>query len=285
MSLTTWKKQGIIERVLGPTPWISPLVIIPKKSGGVRICVDMRAPNKAIHRERHPSPTIDDLIHTLNGAKVFSKLDLRSGYHQLSLAPESRYITTFATHRGLRRYTRLNFGTKSASEIFQNIINEQIHDMLGVLNISDDVIVFGKTQEAHDTALQAVFRKFSEVGLTLNKTKCEFNKKSLTFFGFVFTAEGISPDPEKVQAIHSASPPTSASGVRSFLGMATYCAKFIPQFSDNSEPLRELTKKDTPFQWTSKHETAFKIRSWPTLIQQRKPNWSQMHHHAGYLQF
>ena len=214
--LDSLERQGIIEKVDGPTPWISPLVIIPKKNRDVRVCVDMRMANKAINRERHPSPTVDDLIHTLNGATVFSKLDLCSGYHQLSLAPESRYITTFATHKGLRRYTRLNFGTNSASEIFQNTINEQIRDIQGILNISDDVIVFAKTQDAHDKALQAVFQKLSDVSLMLNKSKCEFNKHSLTFFGFVFSAEGISPDPKKVQAIHNASPPTSTSGVRSF---------------------------------------------------------------------
>ena len=100
--------------------------------------------NKAIRRERHPAPTIDDLIQTLNGATVFSKLDLRSGYHQLTIAPECRYITTFAMHKGLRRYSRLNFGTNSASEIFQKVINEQMHDIPGTLNISDDVIIFAR---------------------------------------------------------------------------------------------------------------------------------------------
>ena len=124
--LESLEQQRIIEKVEGPTPWVSPLVTIPKKNGEVRLCVDMRIANKAIKRERHPSPTIDDLIHYLNGATVFSKLDLRSGYHQLSLAKESRYITTFATHKGLRRYARLNFGTNSASEIFQHAISEQL---------------------------------------------------------------------------------------------------------------------------------------------------------------
>jgi hypothetical protein len=100
--LDNLESQGIIEKVEGPTPWVSPLVVIPKKNDDVRLCVDMRMANKAINRERHPSPTIDDLIHTLNGATVFSKLDLRAGYHQLALSPESRYITTFATHKGLR---------------------------------------------------------------------------------------------------------------------------------------------------------------------------------------
>lgn len=199
--------QGIIEKVDGATPWVSPLVVTPKKNGSVRLCVDMRRPNEAIRRERHPSPTLDDLIHILNGATTFSKLDLRSGYHQIPLAPESQQITTFATHEGLRHYRKLNFGTNSASEIFQNIISEQLHDIPGSFNISDDVIVFGKTQADHNRALKAVFQKFSDVNLTLNQSKCEFNKPSISFFGFVFSKDGISPDPEKVQSIQNMSPP------------------------------------------------------------------------------
>ena len=251
------KEQHIIERVDGPTPWVPPLVLIPKKNGAVRICVDMRRANKAITRECYPTPTVDDLIHTLNGATVFSKLDLRSGYHQIMLASQSRYITTFATHQGLRRYCRLNFGTNSASEIFQKLINEQIHDIPGALNISDDVIIFGKTQADHDNALKAVFQKIAEVNLTLNKSKCEFNKRSISFFGFVFSEKGISPDPIKVESIEKAFQPTTTHAVRSFLGMATYCAKFIPNFSKISEPLRKLTKKDQPFLWGEEQETSF----------------------------
>jgi hypothetical protein len=129
------EQQGIIEAVEGPTPWVSPLVVIPKKNGEIRLCVDMREANKAIHRERHPTPTVDDLIHALNGATVFSKLDLSSGYHQLSLAPESRYITTFATHKGLRRFARLNFGTNSASEVFQKVVSDQIRDIPSAMNV------------------------------------------------------------------------------------------------------------------------------------------------------
>ena len=253
--------QGIIEKVHGPTPWVSPLVIIPKKNKEIRLCVDMRMPNKAIIRERHPSPVIDDLIQALNGATVFSKLDLKSGYHQLTLAPECRYITTFATHKGLRRYTRLNFGTNSASEIFQHVIHEQIRDLEGVINISDDIIVFGKTQEAHDLALEAILQRFLKVGLTVNKGKCEFGRNSVEFFGYIFSDKGISPDPNKVKVIHQAEPPTSVSGVRSFLGMATYCAKFIPNFSDVTKPLRELTKKDVTFKWTSEVEAFNKVKT------------------------
>ena len=119
VELKKLEMQGIIEKVEGPTPWISPLVVIPKRNCEVRLCIDMRMANRAIQRERHPTPTVDDLVDALNVATVFSKLDLRSGYHQLVLAQESRYITTFVTHEGLRRYTRLNFGTNSTCEIFQ----------------------------------------------------------------------------------------------------------------------------------------------------------------------
>ena len=217
----------------------------------------MRMANRAIQRERHPSPTVDDLINELNAAQVFSKLDLRSGYHQLSLAPESRYITTFATHKSLRRYKRLNFGTNSASELFQQVIHDQIHDIPGAINISDDVIIYGKSQEQHDAALHAVCQRFADIGLTLNRAKCQFSQTQLTFFGMVFSPEGISGDPLKVSAIKNASSPNSVKDVRSFLGMAAYCSKFIPNFSTLSEPLRKLTVKNAKFCWTKREQNAF----------------------------
>ena len=177
------------------------------------------ATGQAIQRERHPTPTptADDLIHKLNGATVFTKLDRRSGYHQLSLAQESRHITTFATHKGLHRYKKLNFGTNPASEIFQHVINEQNRDIPNALNISDDIIIFGQTQVDHDAALRAVFERFSQIGLTLNQDKCELSQSQLTFFGFVFSSEGVSPDPAKVQAIHKCSTPKSVKEYAVFL--------------------------------------------------------------------
>ena len=131
--------QDIIERVDGPTPWISPIVTPPKPNdpNSIRLCVDMREANKAVMRERHLTPTIDNIIHDLNGNTIFSKLDLRSGYHQLELHPDSRYITTFSTHAGLWRYKRLNFGISSASEVFQNTIQTVLQGIPGVCNISD----------------------------------------------------------------------------------------------------------------------------------------------------
>ncbi|VDI13935.1 Hypothetical predicted protein [Mytilus galloprovincialis] len=193
------ERLDIIERVHGPTPWVSPIVVAPKPKspGEIRICVDMRLPNQAIQRERHITPTIDDLIVDLNGAKVFSKMDLLNGYHQLELTQESRNITTFTTHVGLRRYKRLSFGVTSAAEIFQNTLSTALEGLNGVRNISDDIIVFGASQDEHDTRLTALFQRINEKGLTLNKKKCEFNKDSLEFYGHIFSSKGISADPRK----------------------------------------------------------------------------------------
>ena len=121
-----------------------------------------RQANKAIKRERHVTPTIKEMIGDLNGAKVFTKLDLNQGYNQLELAPESRYITTFGSHMGLMRYKRLNFGISSAAEIFQNVIRETLEGIDGAKNISDDILVFGKSHEEHDQNLRAVFQRLRE---------------------------------------------------------------------------------------------------------------------------
>ena len=158
------------------------------------------------------------------------------------LAEENQYTTTFATHKGLHRYKRLNFGTNSVSELFQKVIYDQLHDIPVAINISDDVIIYGNSQQEHDTALYNVCERFAKVGLTLNKEKCLFGQNKLTFFGMVFSAKGISADPDKVSAIKNISPRTSVKDVRSFFGMATYCAKFILNFSDFSE--RTTTKAD-----------------------------------------
>ena len=138
--------MDVIERVTQPTSWVSPLVAAPNPNNAdaVRLCVDMRCVNKAVLRERHVMPTVDDIISDLNGATTFSKLDLNQGYHQLELTPESRDATTFSTQDGLWRYKRLNFGVSSASEIFQHAIARALSGIDGVKNMSDDIIVYGK---------------------------------------------------------------------------------------------------------------------------------------------
>src|SRR5436190_6540738 len=125
------------------------MVIVPKKDESLRLCVDMRVPNKAIKRERFPVTTIDDIISIVNGSKLYSKLDLNKGFHQLELSPESRDITTFATHLGLFRYKRLSFGICSAPEKFHQVVRQLILNIPGCINVSDDILIFGKSEHDH----------------------------------------------------------------------------------------------------------------------------------------
>ena len=151
--LQTLLRQDIIEPADGSTAWINPVVLVPKKQGGVRLCIDMRMVNKAIERERHMMPTLDEVIMDLNGATIFSKVDLKSDYHQLVLSEDSRNITTFSTHMGLYRNKRLSFGINAAAEKFQQMVQTAISDLPNCKNISDDIIIFGKNRQEHDVAL------------------------------------------------------------------------------------------------------------------------------------
>ncbi|CAB4035596.1 Retrovirus-related Pol poly [Paramuricea clavata] len=249
----------IIERASGPTSWVSPVVAAPKphNPSEVRVCGDYRQPNRAIIRERHPIPTVEELMEDMTGACVFSKLDLRAGYHQIELEEESRSVTTFCTHEGLYRYKRLPFGISSASEVFQNVLQQSLQGLHGVRNIADDLIVWGKSQEEHDRNLEALFQRLDAKGLTLNGDKCEYNQPSLWFYGYSLSKDGLSADPKKVEAIVKTTTTQNVAQLRSFLGLANYCARFIKDFATLSAPLNELTKKSTKWQWTVIHQQAF----------------------------
>ena len=217
----------------------------------------MRQANKAIKRERHITPTIDDIIAKLSGSTVFSKLDMNQGFHQCVLSKASRNITVFSTHVGLRRYKRLNYGISASPEIFQNEVRQALEGLEGCLNISDDIIIYGANQDNHDKNLQAVFERLKQKNLTLNRSKCVFSQKQVKFFGFIFSEQGISADPEKVDAIKKAERPNSPSEVRSFLGMVGFVSRFIHDYSTITEPLRKLTKADEPWIWSEQQENAF----------------------------
>ena len=151
-------REDIIEQVEGPTPWVNPVVVVRKPNGDVRLCVDTRCANKAIIRERHPIPTIDEVLEDMQEASVFSKLDLKWGYHQIELSEESRSITTFVTHKGLFRYKRLMFGITSAPEKYQQVIKQVLNDCSGA---------------EHDERLKEVLTRLRDKGLTLNEGKCQ----------------------------------------------------------------------------------------------------------------
>jgi hypothetical protein len=174
------ESQDIIEKVNSPTPWVSP-VIVPKLNGDIRLCIDIRVANKAINRERHPIPTVDEFLYQMNGGEVFTKLDMNPGFHQIELEEDSREIT-FVTHKGLYRYKRLMFGINAAPEKYQQVVSQVFHDIEGVQNISDDIVVFGSSKEEHNKRLKEhnkrlkqVLDRIREKRLTLNKDKCEFS--------------------------------------------------------------------------------------------------------------
>jgi len=196
--------------------------------------------NKYIKRTRHAIPTLRELETRLNGAKYFSHLDMNDGYVQLELAEESRKLTTFYTHRGLKRFKRLHFGVNSAAEIFNEEVRKIVAKEPNAVSIYDDILVFGATPEKYDEALRHIFELWREHGLTLSLKKSRLNLPAVKFFGKVFSSEGISPDPDKVAALKAAG------------------------FAQATAPLRELLKVNAKFQWTPECQISFE-RVWEML--------------------
>jgi transposase InsO family protein len=275
-------KNMLNAKVIQPStsPWAAPIVMVPKKDGTKRMCVDFRKINQVTVPNSYPLPQIDDILSSLGGAKFFSKMDLKSGYWQVNLHPDAKPKTAFITHMGLFEFNKLPFGLCNAPSQFQDLMNTVLQGLLyvNVLCYLDDIIVYSKTFEDHLEHLESVFTRLSVAGLKLKLSKCEFFMKQLHFLGHLVSSEGLQPDLEKVTAILNLPAPTDVSGVRSFLGMCGYYRRFIPQFSAVSAPLVSLTKKDTPFVWTDACESAFKelrtrLSSSPVLIHPniRKP--------------
>ena len=254
--LARLEKADIIEKV-DASEWISPLVVVHKKSGDIRLCVDLREVNKAIVEDKFPLPNIQDLFAELRGASVFSSLDLASAYHQVLLHEESRDMTTFITHDGLFRFKRVCFGLSSAPSAFQKLMSSVLRGLSGVQCYLDDVIVYGSTQAEHDLHLREVLERLQSVGLSLNPQKCQFNLPQIRYLGHIVSAKGMEPDPSHVEAIRNAPVPTDVATLRSFLGLASYYSRFVPHFSTITEPLRMLTRKDVPFAWTPEVQHAF----------------------------
>ena len=236
----------MIEKVSGPSSWVSPVVVVPKPSGDICSCVDMRQANTAVKRERVPIPTIDEVLQDLNQSKFFCKLDLTSAYHQIKLSPESRDITTFGTHKGLYRYKRLMFGISCAPDMYQMVLHQVLQECDGAHNILEDVIVHAPTEEEHDKRFENVVRVLSSRGLTLNRDKCQFKMSHLEFMGHVLSARGIGPADVKVKAVVDACELTNAAEVRSFFGLVNFTARFIHDLATVSAPLRQLTKSGEP---------------------------------------
>lgn len=249
-------KQGIIEPVNEPSKWISPMVVVPKEND-IRICIDMRRANEAVERENHPLPTMEDFLPHIGKGKFFTKLDVKNAFHQVEISPKSREITTFITRKGLFRYTRLMFGITCAPEIFQKIMEQILSGCEGCLIFIDDIIIYGANKAEHDARVEKVLQTLREYNVTLNHAKCIFGVDKLQFLGHNLSTAGITPVEDKLSAIKSFRQPITAEEVRSFLGLVNYIGKFIPDLATTTDPLRQLTKKDSIFEWKSEHQKAF----------------------------
>ncbi|KAK7113619.1 hypothetical protein V1264_012874 [Littorina saxatilis] len=264
------EEQGIITTVTTPTDWVNSLVVVEKTNGKLRICLDPRDLNAAIRQPHYPMPTLEDTLSTMAGAKYFTKLDAKCGYWQLKLAEESSYLTTFNTPFGRYRFTRLPFGVISAQDDFQRKMDEIFEGISGVTPLVDDVIVSGKTREEHDANLRATLNRAASKNLKLNPDKLTVGAQEVEYFGHLITVEGLKPDPAKVKAIQDMPPPNDKKELQTMLGMITYLAKFAPQLSETTKPMRDLLKEDAEFIWDDQQKTALQkvkniITSQPVL--------------------
>uniref|UniRef100_A0A3B3HAG9 ribonuclease H n=1 Tax=Oryzias latipes TaxID=8090 RepID=A0A3B3HAG9_ORYLA len=192
----------------------------------------------------------------LSGAKVFTKLDATSGFWQIPLVKESRLLTTFITPFGRYAFNCLPFGISSAPEHFQRRMSQMLEGCEGVVCHADDVVVVGEDMQQHDERLHKVLQRFEAEGLTLND-KCEFSKDKISFVGHCVTADGVSPDPNKVKAIMEMPEPQDVEGVRRVMGMANYLGKFLPHLASFSKPLRDLLCEKNEWHWGNAQKEAF----------------------------
>nr|XP_054602637.1 uncharacterized protein K02A2.6-like [Nothobranchius furzeri] len=255
--LARMEKLEVIKKIDEPTEWVSSLVVLQKKTGALRTCLDPGDLNKAIKREHFKLPTREEIMAQFAGAKWFSKLDASSGFWQLRLDEESSRLCTFNTPEGRYRFPRLPDGILSAPEVHHKTIHMIFEHIPGVETMMDDIIVWGTTREEHDQRLRQVLDKTRKVNLKLNKDKCEFGVKKLTFVGDVVGENGVKPDPKKTSAICNVERPNNKDDVRRFLGMVTYLAKFVPQLSTLSAPLRSLLEQKNEWIWSHEQEQCF----------------------------
>jgi hypothetical protein len=219
--------KGLIRESLSPCA--VPTVLSPKKDGGWRMCTDSRAINKITIRYRFPLPRIEDLMDCLSGAKYFTKLDLKSGYHQIRIREGDEWKTAFKTNEGLYEWRVMPFGLSNAPSTFMRLMNEVLKEFIGkfVIVYLDDILVYSRSKEEHMRHLNYVLQRLQQEKLLLNLKKCSFMKEELVYLGFVISAEGLKMDPEKIKAIMEWPSPKSVFEVRSFHGLASFYRKFI----------------------------------------------------------
>jgi len=248
---------GVIDKVTEPTEWVSSLVMVTKPNGDLRVCLDPRNLNKAIKREHYKMSTREEIMSKFSGSKVFSKFDASSGFWQMKLDDQSAMYCTFNSPFGRYKFRRLPFGISSASEVFSRTIDDIFADMPRVETNVDDIIVHGRDDDEHDATVIELLDRCRKVGLKLNRKKCVIGVSELVFIGDLLTDKGVRPDPSKVDSIVNIDTPTDRTELQRFLGMVNYLARYIPDLSNKTAPLRVLLDKNIQWQWQHEQERAF----------------------------
>lgn len=263
------EQMGVIAKQTEPTEWVNSMVTVvtPKK---IRICMDPKDLNRAIKREHYPLLTVEEVVSRMPNAKYFSVLDANQGFWQIELDDESSRLCTMNTPIGRYRFVRLPFGISSASEVFQRSVAQMIEGLDGVVNIIDDLLVWGDSQEQHDQRLVKLLERARQYDLKLNRNKCKIRMTEIKYIGHILSTKGLKPDDEKVRAVVQIPPPTDKQELLRFMGMVQYLAKFIPNLSEVSAPLRKLLEKDTEWHWDQAQRTSFEelkrlVTNAPTL--------------------
>jgi hypothetical protein len=235
------------------------VLLVPKKDGSWRMCVDCRAISNITIRYRYPIPHLDDMLDELSGAIIFTKIDLRSGYHQIRMKLGDEWKTTFKTKFGLYEWLVMPFGLTNAPSTFMRVMNEVMMPFIGLFVVVyfDDILIYNKSIEEHLEHLSVVFDALRATQLFANIEKCIFCTRHVSFLCYVVTPQGIEVDSSKIAAIREWPTPTTVSQIRSFLGLAGFYHRFVRDFSSIAAPLHQLTKKDVPFAWSDSQEVAF----------------------------
>ncbi|XP_047987904.1 uncharacterized protein K02A2.6-like [Leguminivora glycinivorella] len=252
------EKQGIITKI-DHSDWGTPVVPIVKPNGSIRLCADYKVTlNKAIKDEQYPIPIIEDIFAEMNGGQIFCTLDITQAYLNMVMDEESALLQTLSTHKGTFKVNRLMFGVKVAPSLWQKFMDQLLMGIEGVKCFFDDIIIQGSSEEQLLTRLKLVLQKLKDSNLRVNKEKCNFFKRSINYLGHTIDKDGLHKNQDKVKAIANAQRPTNINELRTFLGMANYYNKFIPNLSSITNPLNELLKKGTKYIWTTKCEESFK---------------------------
>ncbi|GJW71246.1 putative reverse transcriptase domain-containing protein [Tanacetum coccineum] len=241
------------------SPWGAPVLFVKKKDGSFRMCIDYRELNKLTVKNRYPLPRIDDLFDQLQGSSVYSKIDLRSGYHQLRVRDEDIPKTAFRTRYGHYEFQVMPFGLTNAPAVFMDLMNRVCRPYLDkfVIVFIDDILIYSKTKEEHDVHLRLILELLKKEELYAKFSKCDFWLSKVQFLGHVIDSEGIHVDPAKIESIKDWESPKTPTEIRQFLGLAGYYRRFIEGFSKIAKPMTKLTQKSVKFNWGEKEETAF----------------------------